>query len=83
MILANSRSAHGYAVNETLRFGIVGCGGRGAAFLGDKGQYCALQNHGRIVAMCDVNKERAAAGFKKINFQRYMFGTIAIHWGEK
>jgi demethylmenaquinone methyltransferase / 2-methoxy-6-polyprenyl-1,4-benzoquinol methylase len=25
----------------------------------------------------------AAVGFKKINFQRYMFGTIAIHWGEK
>lgn len=25
----------------------------------------------------------AAVGFKKINFQRFMFGTIAIHWGEK
>jgi demethylmenaquinone methyltransferase/2-methoxy-6-polyprenyl-1,4-benzoquinol methylase len=25
----------------------------------------------------------AAAGFKRINFQRFMFGTIAIHWGEK
>ena len=25
----------------------------------------------------------AAVGFRKINFQRYMFGTIAIHWGEK
>jgi demethylmenaquinone methyltransferase/2-methoxy-6-polyprenyl-1,4-benzoquinol methylase len=25
----------------------------------------------------------AAAGFKKINYQRFMFGTIAIHWGEK
>lgn len=25
----------------------------------------------------------AAVGFKKINFQRYMFGTIAIHWGQK
>lgn len=25
----------------------------------------------------------AKAGFKKIGFQRYMFGTIAIHWGEK
>ena len=23
------------------------------------------------------------AGFKKIDFQRYMFGTIAIHWAEK
>lgn len=25
----------------------------------------------------------AALGFKKINFQRHMFGTIAIHWAEK
>jgi demethylmenaquinone methyltransferase/2-methoxy-6-polyprenyl-1,4-benzoquinol methylase len=25
----------------------------------------------------------AAAGFKKINYERLMFGTIAIHWGEK
>lgn len=25
----------------------------------------------------------AAAGFRKINFKRLMFGTIAIHWGEK
>jgi demethylmenaquinone methyltransferase / 2-methoxy-6-polyprenyl-1,4-benzoquinol methylase len=25
----------------------------------------------------------AAVGFKKLDFQRYMFGTIAIHWGEK
>jgi len=25
----------------------------------------------------------AAAGFKKIDYQRFMFGTIAIHWGEK
>jgi len=25
----------------------------------------------------------AIAGFKKIDFQRFMFGTVAIHWGEK
>ena len=25
----------------------------------------------------------AKAGFQKIGFQRFMFGTIAIHWGEK
>jgi len=25
----------------------------------------------------------AAAGFKKISYQRLMFGTIAIHWGER
>ena len=25
----------------------------------------------------------ASVGFKRINYQRFMFGTIAIHWGEK
>lgn len=25
----------------------------------------------------------AAAGFKKVGYERLMFGTIAIHWGEK
>jgi demethylmenaquinone methyltransferase/2-methoxy-6-polyprenyl-1,4-benzoquinol methylase len=25
----------------------------------------------------------AAVGFKKINFEIKMFGTVAIHWGEK
>jgi demethylmenaquinone methyltransferase/2-methoxy-6-polyprenyl-1,4-benzoquinol methylase len=25
----------------------------------------------------------AAVGFKKINYEKLMFGTIAIHWGEK
>lgn len=24
-----------------------------------------------------------AVGFKKVDFKRLMFGTIAIHWGEK
>ena len=25
----------------------------------------------------------ASVGFKKINYERLMFGTVAIHWGEK
>jgi ubiquinone/menaquinone biosynthesis C-methylase UbiE len=25
----------------------------------------------------------AAVGFKKVLFTRFMFGTIAVHWGEK
>jgi demethylmenaquinone methyltransferase/2-methoxy-6-polyprenyl-1,4-benzoquinol methylase len=25
----------------------------------------------------------ASIGFKRINYQRFMFGTIAIHWGKK
>lgn len=25
----------------------------------------------------------AAAGFRKINYRRFMLGTVAVHWGEK
>jgi len=31
----------------------------------------------------ELEARMAKAGFQKIGFQRYMFGTIAIHWGEK
>ncbi|MBK9927125.1 MAG: ubiquinone/menaquinone biosynthesis methyltransferase [Anaerolineales bacterium] len=31
----------------------------------------------------EMASRMAAAGFQKISFQRLMFGTIAIHWGEK
>ena len=31
----------------------------------------------------DMAARMAKAGFQKIGFQRFMFGTIAIHWGEK
>ena len=31
----------------------------------------------------EMTARMAAVGFKKINFERLMFGTIAIHWGEK
>lgn len=31
----------------------------------------------------DMAQCMASAGFKKVNFKRLMFGTIAIHWGEK
>ena len=65
VILADGRSARSYAANEGLSFALIGCGGRGAAFLGDKGQYGSLFDHGRVVAMCDVNQQRAAASFKK------------------
>lgn len=65
VILADGRSAYSYAANEGLSFALIGCGGRGAAFLGDKGQYGSLFDHGRVVAMCDVNQNRAAASFKK------------------
>lgn len=31
----------------------------------------------------DLAARLAAAGFKRIGYKRVMFGTIAIHWGEK
>ncbi|MDD2922919.1 MAG: ubiquinone/menaquinone biosynthesis methyltransferase [Anaerolineales bacterium] len=31
----------------------------------------------------DLASRMVAAGFKKVNFKRLMFGTIAIHWAEK
>ena len=54
VILANGRSAHSYAANEGLSFALVGCGGRGASFLADKGQYGSLFDYGRVVAMLQL-----------------------------
>jgi demethylmenaquinone methyltransferase/2-methoxy-6-polyprenyl-1,4-benzoquinol methylase len=31
----------------------------------------------------EMASRMASVGFKKVNYQRFMFGTIAIHWGEK
>jgi demethylmenaquinone methyltransferase/2-methoxy-6-polyprenyl-1,4-benzoquinol methylase len=31
----------------------------------------------------EMASRMTAVGFKKTNYQRFMFGTIAIHWGEK
>jgi demethylmenaquinone methyltransferase/2-methoxy-6-polyprenyl-1,4-benzoquinol methylase len=31
----------------------------------------------------DMAARLAVVGFKKVNYQRFMFGTIAIHWAEK
>ncbi len=31
----------------------------------------------------ELASRMTSVGFKKVNYQRYMFGTIAIHWGEK
>jgi demethylmenaquinone methyltransferase/2-methoxy-6-polyprenyl-1,4-benzoquinol methylase len=31
----------------------------------------------------EMASRMAKAGFQKIGFQRFMFGTIAIHWGER
>jgi demethylmenaquinone methyltransferase/2-methoxy-6-polyprenyl-1,4-benzoquinol methylase len=36
-----------------------------------------------FVTAKELTVRMAAVGFKKINFEVLMFGTIAIHWGEK
>jgi len=37
----------------------------------------------RFISAKEMTVRMAAVGFKKINFEVLMFGTIAIHWGEK
>ena len=36
-----------------------------------------------FLAAEDLASRMAAAGFQNIRFQRFMFGTIAIHWAQK
>jgi demethylmenaquinone methyltransferase/2-methoxy-6-polyprenyl-1,4-benzoquinol methylase len=37
----------------------------------------------KFVTAEELASRLASVGFKEINYQRLMFGTIAIHWGEK
>ena len=37
----------------------------------------------KFVTAEELASGMASVGFKKVNYQRLMFGTIAIHWGEK
>jgi len=48
----------------------------------DAYQYLPQTTEGFVTAE-ELAARMAAIGFKKINYQRLMFGTIAIHWGEK
>ncbi|MGM0491262.1 MAG: Gfo/Idh/MocA family protein [Planctomycetota bacterium] len=57
-VLSNSRSAFAYPANEKLDLAIIGAGGRGAANLGQ------VKNQ-NIVALCDVDRRRAAHTFAK------------------
>ncbi|MHB1038439.1 MAG: Gfo/Idh/MocA family protein [Pirellulales bacterium] len=59
-ILRNSRSARAYAANEKVNLGMVGVAGRGRELLGDFSQSA------NVVAMCDVNDQRAANSFKLV-----------------
>jgi demethylmenaquinone methyltransferase / 2-methoxy-6-polyprenyl-1,4-benzoquinol methylase len=56
----------------------------GGLLTGEKDAYRYLpETTEGFVTAEEMTARMAAAGFKRINFQRYMFGTIAIHWGEK
>ena len=53
--------ARGYAANEQLQVAVVGLGGRGSPFVVEKGWSSVRQQiGGRIAALCDVNKKKAA-----------------------
>lgn len=56
----------------------------GGLLTGEKDAYRYLpETTEGFVTAEQMASRMAAVGFKKINFQRYMFGTIAVHWGEK
>ena len=50
--------------------------------IGDAYHYLPDSTEGFVTAE-NLASRMAAIGFKKLDFQRLMFGTIAIHWGEK
>src|SRR5512138_2668761 len=45
-------------------------------------RYLPASTEGFVTAE-NLASRMAAAGFKKINYERLIFGTVAIHWGEK
>ena len=56
----------------------------GGIFTGSRDAYRYLpETTEGFVTAEDMAERMAKAGFQKIGFQRYMFGTIAIHSGEK
>jgi demethylmenaquinone methyltransferase/2-methoxy-6-polyprenyl-1,4-benzoquinol methylase len=56
----------------------------GGLFSGFKDAYNYLPDSTEeFVTAKEMVVRMAAVGFKKINFEILMFGTIAIHWGEK
>ena len=58
--------ACGYAANEQLQVAVVGLGGRGSGFAVEEGwSSVRQQTGGRIAALCDVNKKKAAESFQR------------------
>ncbi len=50
--------------------------------VGEAYRYLPETTEGFVTAE-DMVARMASVGFKNIGFRRFMFGTIAIHWGEK
>jgi demethylmenaquinone methyltransferase/2-methoxy-6-polyprenyl-1,4-benzoquinol methylase len=56
--------------------------GRIMSGFGEAYNYLPDSTEGFLTAE-ELTVRMAAVSFKRINFERLMFGTIAIHWGEK
>jgi demethylmenaquinone methyltransferase/2-methoxy-6-polyprenyl-1,4-benzoquinol methylase len=56
--------------------------GRIVSGFGEAYNYLPSSTEGFLTAE-ELTVRMAAVGFKRLNFDRLMFGTIAIHWGEK
>ena len=56
----------------------------GGLITGDKNAYIHLYNSTETFLRAEeLTAYLAAVGFKKVLFRRFMFGMIAVHWGEK
>ena len=65
-LLLRQGRALSYEANEQLQVAVVGLGGRGSGFAVEEGwSSVRQQTGGRIAALCDVNKKKAAAAFQR------------------
>ncbi len=56
----------------------------GSLFTGSKEAYRYLpETTEQFITAEELASRMMAIGFRNVNFKRYMFGTIAIHWAEK
>jgi demethylmenaquinone methyltransferase/2-methoxy-6-polyprenyl-1,4-benzoquinol methylase len=56
----------------------------GGLLTGDRDAYVYLPTTSENFLWAeDLKTKIGSAGFEKVAFQRFMFGTIAIHWAEK
>ena len=66
VLLLTRGQACGYATNEQPQVAVVGLGGWGSGFVVEEGWSSVRQQmDGRIAALCDVNKKKAAESFER------------------